>query len=269
MPEAAKLAKAELRQLDTKFKETIKPKTWCTVQFNPETLKVSFANQIQQPSGQGDQRGKAAAQFVGAGTTKLTLSLWFDVGSPQPEGADRVDDVRKLTSKVAYFITPKEVPGKKGKFTPPAVRFLWGSFQFDGIMESLEETLELFSPAGKPLRASLTVSISQQEIREFAFADTGPDAGPTGPAPGTRPLAQPPDDATVQGVADAAGHGDDWPSIAAANGIENPRLLGAGAVLDLEARAPSVGLDLGAAVGAEPPLLFVGAPAPVLLGGEG
>jgi hypothetical protein len=268
VPEAANLAKAELRQLDANFKETIKPNTWCKVQFNPETLKVSFANQIQQPSGQGDQRGKAAAQFVGAGTTKLALSLWFDVGSPQPEGVPPVDDVRKLTAKVAYFITPKQVEGKKGKFTPPAVRFLWGSFQFDGIMESLEETLELFSPAGKPLRASLAVAISQQEIREFTFADAGPDGGPTGPAPGTRPLAQPPEDATVQGVADAAGQGGDWPSMAAANGIENPRQLGPGAVLDLALRAPSVGLELGGEAGAEPPLLFVGAPAPVLLAGE-
>jgi hypothetical protein len=267
MPEAAKLAKAELVELDADFKDPAKPEVRCKVQFNPDTLKVSFANQVQQPSGQGDQRGKAAAQFVGAGTTKLTLSLWFDVGSPQPEGAPPVDDVRKLTAKVAYFITPREAKGKKGKFTPPAVRFLWGSFQFDGIMESLEETLELFSPAGRPLRASLNVSLSQQEIREFVFAETGAEPQFGGPAPGTRPLAQPPEDATVQGVADAAGQGGDWPSIAAANGIENPRLLGAGAVLDLEARAPSVGLELGASA-TEPPLLFVGAPTPTLLGGE-
>ena len=50
-----------------------------TVQFNPETLKVSFANQIQTPSGAGDQSGTPARQFVGAGTTKLALQLWFDV----------------------------------------------------------------------------------------------------------------------------------------------------------------------------------------------
>jgi hypothetical protein len=268
MPETANLAKAELRELDAGFKDTINRDKWCTVQFNPESLKVSFANQIQQPSGQGDQRGKAAAQFVGAGTTKLTLTLWFDVGSPQPAGAATVDDVRRLTAKVAYFITPREAAGKKGKFTPPAVRFVWGSFQFDGIMESLEETLELFSPAGRPLRASVAVSLSQQEIREFGFADAGPEAAATGPAPGTRPLAQPPKDATMQGVADATGQGGDWPSIAAANGIENPRALGAGAVLDLGLRAPGVGLELGAPAG-EPPLLFVGAPAPALLGGEG
>jgi hypothetical protein len=260
MPEAGRLAKARLQQLDAKFENTVEPDTHCTVQFNPESLKVSFANQIQQPSGQGDQRGKAAAQFVGAGTTKLALSLWFDVGSPQPEGSPAVDDVRKLTKKVAFFMTPKKAK-QKGKFIPPAVRFLWGSFQFDGIMESLEETLEYFSPEGKPLRASLNVAISQQEIRAFTFADTDAPAGPTGPAPGTRPLAQPPEDATAQGVADAAGQGDDWQSMAAGNGIENPRMLGAAPVLDLDLRAPEV--DLGA--GAGPPLLFVGAPAPVQL----
>jgi hypothetical protein len=258
MPESVKLAKAQLQQLDAKFEHTVG--TACTVQFNPESLKVSFANQIQQPSGQGDQRGKAAAQFVGAGTTKLTMTLWFDVGSPQP-GDEVVDDVRKLTQKVAFFITPEKV--KKDKFLPPAVRFLWGSFQFEGIMESLEETLEFFSPEGKPLRAQLSVSISQQEIRAFTFADTEPPAGLGGPAPGTRPLAAPPDGATAQGVADTAGQGGDWQSMAAANGIENPRALGVDAVLDLELRAPSVGLAFGAA--GEPPLLFVGAPAPARL----
>ena len=49
------------------------------VQFNPETLKVTFANQIVQPTGPGDQRGTPGRQYVGAGTTKLALQLWFDV----------------------------------------------------------------------------------------------------------------------------------------------------------------------------------------------
>jgi hypothetical protein len=244
------LAKAELRQLDANFKEEIARDTWCTVQFNPESLKVSFANQLVQPSGSGDQRGSAARQFVGAGTTKLTTTLWFDVGSPQPADAPDVDDVRRLTSRVAFFITPTPVPGKKDKFVPPAVRFAWGSFQFDGLMDSLEETLELFSPEGKPLRASLAVAISQQRI-QFAFRDTGSggsDSGAGAPAaagastPGTQPLAQAPAGATVQGLADLAGLGN-WQAIASANGIENPRALVPGQLLDLQAGA---GVSLGA-----------------------
>jgi hypothetical protein len=249
------LAKAELRQLDSKFENEVERDTWCTVQFNPESLKVSFANQLVQPSGAGDQRGSPARQFVGAGTTKLALTLWFDVGSPQPPDGTRVDDVRKLTKKVAYFITPKPVQGQRDKFVPPAVRFVWGSFQFDGLMDALEETLELFSPEGKPLRSSLGVSLSQQKI-QFAFRDTGsPTGGVGGPGapgtpatPGTQPLAQAPAGSTVQGLADAAGK-DDWQSLAASNGIENPRLLQPGALLDLDAQAPQLGASLGVDAG--------------------
>jgi hypothetical protein len=245
VPDVADLAKAELRQLDANFKNTIKPDTWCKVQFNPETLKVSFANQLVQPDGQGDQRGGAARQFVGSSTTKLALTLWFDVGSPQSEPP--VTDVRRLTEKVAYFIRPDRTPGKK-KPLPPAVRFVWGTFQFDGVMDSLEETLEYFSAEGKPLRASLAVTLLQQDI-QFAFNPDFKEREPTDGAapatPGTAPLTQAPADGSVQGLADAAGKGGDWQSIAAANGIENPRALAAGAILDLDLRAPTVGGGIG------------------------
>ena len=53
------------------------------------------------------------------------------------------------------------------KFVPPAVRFLWGSFQFDGLMDSLEESLEFFSNDGRPLRASMSLTLSQQKIQAF------------------------------------------------------------------------------------------------------
>lgn len=248
MPDATNLAKAQLRQLDSTFANEIEPDTWCTVQFNPESLKVSFANQLMKPPGAGDQRGPAAYQFVGSGTTKLALTLWFDVGSPQGSGP-AVDDVRKLTQQVAFFITPTPAPGQPNVFLPPAVRFVWGSFKFDGLMDSLEETLEFFSPEGKPLRASLAVSLSQQSI-EFSFADTGSGAGggstgATGGTPGTTPLAQAPAGSTLQGIADAAGATANWQSIAAANGIENPRLLTPGTLVNLSLQAPTIGATLG------------------------
>ena len=115
MPEAVNLEKAELRQLDANFENEIEPDTWTKVQFNPETMKVTYANQIKTPEGAGDQTGPAARQFVGAGTTKLGLQLWFDVSAPVPEGMAKETDVRKLTQKVAYFITPKEEGDKLTK----------------------------------------------------------------------------------------------------------------------------------------------------------
>lgn len=44
MPDVPQLAKAELRQLDADFKSTINEDKWTKVQFNPDSLKVSFAN---------------------------------------------------------------------------------------------------------------------------------------------------------------------------------------------------------------------------------
>jgi Contractile injection system tube protein len=221
---ATALAKAELRELDTDFANEINPDNTLVVQFNPETLKVTFANQIATPSGAGDQRGPAARQFVGAGTTKLTAQLWFDVTAPQtgPPGA-AADDVRKLTQKVAYFITPRQ---EGDHFVPPAVRFAWGSFQFDGMMDSMDESLEFFSSDGKPLRANVSISLSQQKIQKFVFRPTA------GNGAGTRPLTAAPQGSTLQGL---VGPSADWQQVAAGNNIENPRLLQPGQLIDLRA----------------------------------
>jgi Contractile injection system tube protein len=247
------LARAELHELNSDFTDMPDGKK-VKVQFNPETLKVTFANQIVQPSGAGDQRGTPARQFVGAGTTKLALQLWFDV-TALPADEAPVKDVRKLTQDVAFFITPKEEKGGKDgpKYVPPAVRFLWGSFQFDGMLDSLEESLEFFSPDGRPLRASVSLGLTQQKITAFTFRDTGDGtAGPGAPAtppgrrpspqapqtPGTAPLTPAPQGSTVQGMADAQGRGGDWQSIASANGIENPRRLTPGQLIDVNAVGP-------------------------------
>ncbi len=245
MTTSTRPAKAQLIELDANFQTKSGGKT-VTVQFNPETLKVSFANQLVQPANAGgggsgragDQSGPATRQFVGAGTTKLSLQLWFDVNAALPESKSGVIDVRELTKDVAYFITPKP---EGQQFVPPAVRFLWGSFQFDGLMDSLEESLEFFSDEGLPLRASMSLSMSQQKIQEFAGRQGGaqpPGAGgPGGGAPGARPLIQISAGLTLQGVAASQGQGANWQAIAAANGIENPRLLPPGQFIDINLKA--------------------------------
>ena len=144
MTEVTKPEKAELRELDADFKNEINEDKNTKVQFNPETLKVSFANQIVKPEGKGDKTGSPAQQFVGAGTTKLSLQIWFDITVLQSDELPVVDDVRKLTQKVAYFITPRPESEGSNTFIPPSVRFIWGSFQFDGLMDSLEESLDFF-----------------------------------------------------------------------------------------------------------------------------
>lgn len=210
------------------------------VQFNPESLKVTFSNQ----NASGDQRGGSAIQYVGAGTTKLSFDLWFDVTSSHHGGGEATEDVRELTNQVLFFMTPQQQPpGPEGeeRYLPPGVRFQWGRFLFEGVMDSLDETLEYFSEDGRPLRSKLSVALSKQEIRFEEGQQQGGSALGTAAAPSSGNQQAAAGD-TVQGLA-----GDNWPSVAAANGIENPLDLAAGAVVDLNA---GISLEGGLSAGA-------------------
>ena len=152
-PAEEPVAKAQLRELDASFEREINRPRWVTVPINPHELRTSFSHELGP-------------------TTRLDLLLTFDVDGPSPRGRRAPDDVRRLTERVAYFATPRAVRG--GAPARPAVRLAWGTFQFDGHVEALEETLEAFSPDGRPLRATLALSLVRAQIASYAFASAVP-----------------------------------------------------------------------------------------------
>jgi phage tail-like protein len=120
-PPAAK-RKAELHELDPSLRREVNPDRAVVVQLNPASLRLTTAEQV----------------------TRLAFELWFDVASASPD-----DDVRRLTVSVAYFAKA------------PATRFQWGTFRFDGHVEALQESLELFSADGRPLRARVGLTLRE------------------------------------------------------------------------------------------------------------
>ena len=245
MPETPKLAKALLVQLRDDKPDGA---TRLDVQFNPDSLRVSYGNQVVQPP--AGTTTDAATQWVGQGSTRLALTLVFDVTVP-PLDQDPKADVRKATAKVIDLMkvgAPRELAGEGAGakpvtvFPPPKVRFDWGSFRFDGIVDSIEESLEHFSADGRPLRSSIQLALSTQKIRHDANPDFqaspagAPSGGGAGAGFGLSASVGAGAGGTVQGMADAAGMGGRWQQIAAANGIENPRSLAAGQLVDLNAR---------------------------------
>lgn len=237
MPQPQDLKKATLTEIwwDTAGQPPVK-KTHSNgeakhfeVQFNPQTLKLNYSNQ----KAGGDQPGGSSMQFVGKGVTKLSLELWFDVTLPPPKGMGQPDDVRSLTQEIAYFLTPQTVTvdGKEG-LAPPGVRVQWGSFLFEGFLDSMDETLEFFSSEGRPLRASVSISASQQEI-----VYNPPPIGPGGlpKSPGTLPLQAARQGDSVQQMAARSGQ-PDWKAVADANGITNPRQVNTGSLLNMAPR---------------------------------
>lgn len=216
MPEVQQIQRAQLQEITwDEDREVSTRGSAFEVQFNPETLRVAFTNQRAG----NDQAGGGSVQYVGSGTTKLSVEVIFDVTVARPPSVEGEvpNDVRRLTRKVAQFM----IPTRDGdNFVQRGVRFQWGTFLFEGVMESMNETLELFSADGRPLRAVVAVELSQQEIRDFA--NTG------GGGPGTQPTRPLADGQSVQQAAAADGRSADWRAYADAAEVENPRLPPAG-----------------------------------------
>jgi len=243
-PETSQATKALLVELAENLVDDLPGGKTVEVQFNPESLKLSFANQIQNNStsntagtpaakpGAGDQSsGTQGRQFIGAGTTKLSVQLWFDAGTAG------IDDVRRLSQEVIYFIKGKKSKSDPSKFLPPGLRFSWGSIHFKGLIDSIEESIDYFSADGRPLRSTISMALSQQSILISDFGSSGGAAPGLPHAPGTLPMTPAAAGSTLQGLAASAGTGLNWQALARANGVENPRQLQAGQLLNLSVNA--------------------------------
>ncbi len=210
MPPPANVTKAFLQEISWDGEgRVISEGRKVTVQFNPESLKQAFSNQI---AGNNNQGG-SAIQFASKGTTKLSFEMWFDATAAQPAGQTPQDDVRQLTQEITAFMSTTPVgTGDNARFKPPGCRFQWGTFLFEGVVESINETLEFFSEEGKPLRASVSVSIAKQDV-EVSFAAA--DAATT---PGTRPLQQARQGDSLQSMSARQGQAEAWQDRALAIG---------------------------------------------------
>ncbi|MCB1872370.1 MAG: hypothetical protein KDI49_10280 [Gammaproteobacteria bacterium] len=240
------------------------------VQFNPMTLKVSLANTLKANQNNSSSR---ATQFVDKSSSTLTVELVFDTtyiespaaggasgdGSQQSSSGEQIEqgsDVRLQTRKIAdKFIKPVESGGKMQ--APSRVLFQWGSFEFIGMVQSYDETLDFFSPKGRPLRATVALKLSEdryqfrsndsdalaaEQTPELAFNGSGTPSQETAPVPGG---------------SDGPGS---WRDNAMFNGIESPRLpltaslalpsvsLGAGAGFGISGGV-GIGLSAGASIG--------------------
>src|SRR4051812_37226660 len=121
------------------------------VHFNPVSLQFSVSNTLKE-----EGSGKTKKQYTTQGTGKLTMDLIFD------NTADG-SDVRLATSQIAALMAPDPASSGSKKQVPSVVLFEWGAYKFQGMMESYKETLDFFSADGVPLRASVNITMVQQD----------------------------------------------------------------------------------------------------------
>ncbi len=231
------------------------------VQFNPASLKVSLSNTLKENPRQGNSR---ASQFVDKSSSTLAVELLFDTtyidnaaeaiyrDRAQQEGRSRANieagsDVRLLTKRIAEaFIKPVEGGSQLG--APNRCLFQWGAFEFLGMVQGFEETLDFFSPEGRPLRATVTLRLSEDRY-QFRSREVAQAARETPQLSGTgagnddsKPSQQ------ASPVPGGAGGGSEpgWRDTAMFNGIESPRMPSVSA---LAVPKVSVSAAIGGSVG--------------------
>jgi hypothetical protein len=231
-----------------------------TVDFDPESIELSYttlgAVSGKDTTSQGTL-SKTAPQQTGQSST-MSITLMFDTSTTNASVQDRTNPLVALT-----------LPAQLGSEAPsrPVVRFQWGSFVYIGTIESMTQTIDFFSDSGVPLRASVHLSLhevappspsSGSGLGGGLGLSFGANAGLTASASlgasaslsasatagiGTAPLTLSQSGDTMQGIAARSGGAVSWQAIATANGIDNPRLVPAGTIVDAGAGGQ---LDAGA-----------------------
>jgi nucleoid-associated protein YgaU len=195
------------------------------VQFNPTEYSVTKGAQLAEIAIPGID--SPILQFVRGQNERLTVELLFDTtDSGMGEGAV---DVRTLTNRIYQLV--KIQPSTHA---PPRVKLTWGTSPgFEAVVESVQQRFTLFSPTGRPLRATVSVVFREYKTLERQLKDLKLES-----ADHTRRVTVRRGD-TLAALA-AAEYGDPtrWRVIAERNRIEDPRRLRPGTELVLPPLEP-------------------------------
>jgi nucleoid-associated protein YgaU len=189
--------------------------------FNPPDYTFTKANTYSSTPVTG--ANVTPPHFGGGGNLKMTFELFFDtyVGA---EGD--MEDVRTYTDALLELmaIEPSTVSAdsnaKKGR--PPICTFHWGtSWSFKGVIDNITLKFTLFTSAGKPVRA--TASMSMLQVKD---EDDQPAQNPTSGGEGVRATHTVDWGETLDLIAFRQyGDATKWRPIALANDMDDPRSL--------------------------------------------
>jgi hypothetical protein len=212
---------------------TLKDPNGTEVQFNPATMRLQISNATEG----GESRGRQVRQHLGKSSTTLTLDLIFDTADEGTTSAPR--SVRDRTAIIEKYVLPASTG--EAQEAPPQLRFQWGPFILNGVVDSINIDIDHFAGDGTPLRAKVGLSLKEQDSKYLFPATTNPQ---TPPEPGQPPAGQPGSGPGASTQSAAAIGGESAADFAARMGLDPSSWRG----LDIGASA-SLSLDAGLEVG--------------------
>lgn len=123
------------------------------VQFNPEEYSLERSTNFAQLSVPG--LSAPLVQFIAGNAQTAEMELLVDTTETSPAGGPG-SDVRQLVTDVTSLmnINPE-------LHAPPPVVFAWGNLTFTCVLTRVQQHYVMFRPDGTPVRARLTVSLSE------------------------------------------------------------------------------------------------------------
>ena len=167
------------------------------VMYNPTTLKFSRSVSF-----------KECGQTIQADRVKnddLTVSLIFDTFEAQTDVRTKTDEIVALTN---FSSGPDE------RKQPPTVQLIWDEALYIGIVSKVERTFTMFLNDGRPVRATLDVTFTEEPSKREREQNSG------GPACRKHVTVSAGDRLSLIAQQE---YGDNtrWPLIAQANGIRD------------------------------------------------
>lgn len=180
-------------------------------QFNPTDLEYTRSNQWgggKKDEGGGCSPGVWASpwgsmQFTGGSADTMTVTLLFDESEKRDEGVMTFVPQFGMPSALAGKLPPglkaallnetsvlKRDKGDVAKLhaltlplsglkdengdevmRPPICAFIWGDYQFQGVVENLKVSFKLFDANGVPRRAECTVTMKGRALSQADSSD--------------------------------------------------------------------------------------------------
>jgi hypothetical protein len=193
--------------------------------FNPAQLKITKSNSWSGDNSAG--RNAPDLVFEGGESGSMSLDLIFDTTDT---GAAVTTHTNTLAGLMSVDKELSDYDSATDTGRPQWVEFHWGDMHtFKAVITSMDLTFTYFASTGVPLRANVSLSLTQYEPE----ANWGPQ-NPTSGTPAPHRLHQVHKGETLDRI--AARHYKDstkWRIIAEANGISDPLALRPGAILSI------------------------------------
>lgn len=196
-----------------------------TVLFNPTEYTLERSNAFKTTAVPG--LGAPLIQFVNGESQTLGMELFLDdFTDPAGPTSRQAPEREPVAARLAAITKLLQVDAKL--HAPPPVRFNWGPLEFVAVVEKLTRKVTMFHPDGSPARATLSVSFKEyRTLRQLLESPRRESADRT------KRRVVIGRESLWRLAAREYGDANEWPRIAAANDLDDPREIAPGDWLTL------------------------------------